>query len=114
MLVFDGLRVGEVNRAREALWCASGKVLNVGIALHHLGGPSRTIALIGGASGDGIERELDGLGVPATFVRSRRTTRACTTILDRSSGETTELGEHAGAGEPAELGPFAEGCRAAG
>ena len=61
MLVFDGLRVGEVNRAREALWCASGKVLNVGIALHHLGGPSRTIALIGGPSGDGIERGLLGL-----------------------------------------------------
>ena len=113
MLVFDGLRVGEVNRAREALWCASGKVLNVGIALHHLGGPSRTIALIGGPSGDGIERELDGLGVPATFVRSRRPTRACTTILDRSSGETTELVENAGAVEPDEIGAFREAYAAA-
>lgn len=108
MLVFDGLRVGEVNRAREALWCASGKVLNVGIALHHLGGPSRTIALIGGPSGDGIESELDALGVPATFVRSRRATRACTTVLDRSSGETTELVENAGAVEPDELRAFRE------
>jgi hypothetical protein len=26
MLVFDGVRVGEVNRAREAYWCSSGKV----------------------------------------------------------------------------------------
>jgi 1-phosphofructokinase family hexose kinase len=106
MLVFDGLRVGEVNRAREALWCASGKVLNVGIALHHLGGPSRTIALVGGLPGDEIERELGALGVPATFTRSRRPTRACTTILDRASGETTELVENAGAVEPDEIRAF--------
>ena len=108
MLVFDGLRVGEVNRAREAHQSASGKVLNVGIALHHLGGSSRTIALIGGPSGDGIERELGSLGVPAAFVRSRRPTRACTTILDRASGETTELVENAGAVEADEIQAFRE------
>ncbi len=35
ILSFDELRWGEVNRARSAHWCASGKVLNVGIALAH-------------------------------------------------------------------------------
>ena len=30
------LRIGEVNRARDVQWCASGKVLNVGLALHRL------------------------------------------------------------------------------
>ena len=32
ILVFDGFRYGEVNRAAEAVWCASGKVFNAGIA----------------------------------------------------------------------------------
>ena len=45
ILVFDAFRYGEVNRASEVLWCASGKVFNAGIAAHHLGGPSRTLAL---------------------------------------------------------------------
>ncbi|MGE5194023.1 MAG: 1-phosphofructokinase family hexose kinase, partial [Deltaproteobacteria bacterium] len=36
IVVLDGLAVGEVNRAREVHWCASGKVLNVGLALHCL------------------------------------------------------------------------------
>ena len=50
MLIFDGVRVGEVNRAREAHWCSSGKVLNVGLALHYLGGPHLTLAPVGGVS----------------------------------------------------------------
>ncbi len=36
IVVLDALSVGEVNRAREVHWCASGKVLNVGLALHCL------------------------------------------------------------------------------
>lgn len=36
VVLLDELHVGEVNRAREVHWCASGKVLNVGIALAHL------------------------------------------------------------------------------
>jgi tagatose 6-phosphate kinase len=36
ILVVDAFRLGEVNRAREAHWCGSGKVLNVGIALAHM------------------------------------------------------------------------------
>jgi 1-phosphofructokinase family hexose kinase len=106
MLVFERFRVGEVNRAAEACWCASGKVLNVGLALHHLGGPNLTIALVGGASGESIERELAGLGMRHVSIAARRPTRACTTILDRSSGVTTELVENAAPVEGAELERF--------
>ena len=35
---FDGFAVGQVNRARSVHWCASGKVLNVGIALQMYAG----------------------------------------------------------------------------
>lgn len=37
IFVLDALAVGEVNRAREVHNCASGKVLNVGLAAHCLG-----------------------------------------------------------------------------
>lgn len=32
-VLLESLKTGEVNRAREAHWCASGKVLNVGLAV---------------------------------------------------------------------------------
>src|SRR5262249_7617530 len=48
ILQFDALAVGEVNRATDVQWCASGKVLNVGIALGHLGAESLTLAPLGG------------------------------------------------------------------
>ena len=61
IMVFDRLRPGEVNRAREAVWCGSGKVLNAGLAAHHLGGPSLTLAPLGGPPLAEIEREFAGI-----------------------------------------------------
>ena len=57
ILVFDQVRWGEVNRAREVAWCGSGKVLNAGMAAHHLGGPGLTLAPLGGLPLAEIERE---------------------------------------------------------
>jgi hypothetical protein len=42
IMVHDTLRPGEVNRARDVRWCASGKVLNVAVALARFGGPLLT------------------------------------------------------------------------
>jgi 1-phosphofructokinase family hexose kinase len=95
ILVFDSLHVGAVNRAREAHFCASGKVLNVGVALHHLGGPSLTLAPSGGISGQSMEEEFRRLGVPARWIPLRRSSRMCTTLLDRGTGLATELVENA-------------------
>ncbi len=134
IVVLDALAVGEVNRAREVHWCASGKVLNVGLALHCLcaspplskggqggsregeiencklenddGVPARTLALVGGLSGDAIRHEFAELGVSARWVTSRTPTRVCTTILDQGTGTTTELVENAGAVSPEELEEF--------
>jgi len=108
ILVFDEFRIGEVNRARDSRWCASGKVINAGIALHRLGGASRTIALAGGLPRGAIERELADLGVPARIVPSSATTRVCTTILDRSGGNLsmTELVENARPMGPGEYEEF--------
>ena len=94
ILVFDSFRYGEVNRAAEVLWCASGKVFNAGIAAHHLGGPSLTLAPVGGPAVPQIEAEFAALGVPYRWVQTRAATRICTTLLDRATGSITELVEN--------------------
>ena len=47
---FAGIEIGEVNRATEVRCCASGKVLNVAVALGTLGGVSRAVTVMGGAA----------------------------------------------------------------
>ncbi len=106
ILVLDAFRCGEVNRAREVHWCASGKVFNAGIALQHLGGPCRILSTVGGPAVPLIERELDALGVPYHWILTRSETRICTTILDRAAGTITELVENGRPLAPRELDCF--------
>lgn len=105
ILVFDQFQTGEVNRAREAHWCASGKVLNVAIALHHLVAPNRTVCLVGGESGGAIKREFDQHGISAHWIESKSPTRVCTTILS-TGNPATELVENTAAATSAELRAF--------
>lgn len=95
ILVFDRFTRGEVNRAVETYSCASGKVINVGIALASLGAESRTLSVLGGRSGALIESEMASLRVSSRWIHDPATTRTCTTIIERSTGETTELVENA-------------------
>ena len=106
IMLFERFVPGEVNRARQVAWCASGKVLNVGIALHHLGAESQTLALTGGSCGQAIQREFARLGVPYRFVTSAASTRICTTILDQATSQTTELVENAAAVRADEIEAF--------
>jgi len=106
ILTFDSLRLGEVNRAGRAIWCASGKVFNAGIAAHHLGGPSLTLAPVGGPAAGAIEAELSELGVPHQLIFTAAATRVCTTVLDESTGTMTELVENGRAMSAGELEEF--------
>ena len=108
ILLFDKFVTGEVNRAAEAHWCASGKVLNVGLALHRLGGPAKTLALVGGAAGEAIEREFRDEAVSARWIQTTAPTRVCTTILDQGKGVTTELVENSPELLRSELDAFQE------
>jgi 1-phosphofructokinase family hexose kinase len=94
ILVFDRLTPGEVNRAKDAVWCGSGKVLNAGLAAHHLGGPTITLAPLGGPPLLEIEREFAEMGMPRRWIRTEAATRVCTTLLDHSKGQITELVEN--------------------
>lgn len=106
ILIFDSFRYGEVNRAAEVIWCASGKVFNAGIAVHHLGGASLTLAPVGGPALPQIEAEFAALGVPYRWVRTRAATRICTTLVDRANGSITELVENGRPLTPDELDAF--------
>lgn len=106
ILRFDALCVGEVNRAREAQWCASGKVLNVGMALSCWEQEAHTICPVGGAAGLQIQEDCAAHGMNASWVTASAPTRVCTTLLDATTGETTELVENAGALSAAELAGF--------
>lgn len=93
----DRLTLGEVNRARDVTWCASGKVINVGMALHRLGATARLLTMIGGWSGREIQTEINALNLPAHWIETHQLTRVCTTILDAQQQQTTELVENASA-----------------
>ena len=111
ILVFDQFTRGEVNRAVETCACASGKVINVGFALTALGAKSRTLSVLGGRSGALIEAEFAASGVPARWIRDPATTRTCTTIIERSTGEITELVENAAMIEAASCDAFVDALR---
>jgi 1-phosphofructokinase family hexose kinase len=95
ILRFDSLRLGDVNRAAEAHGCASGKVFNVGIALSRLGGDCRLISPIGRDVVQRVCRELEGLGVRSRLIEHGEATRVCTTLVNSTTGEVTELVENA-------------------
>lgn len=107
ILAFDAFQVGEVNRAREAHACASGKVLNVGLALHTLGANARTLSLIGGPTGEQIEGEFAAWGALRRWIRAESPTRTCTTVVDYGACSVTELVENARAVSISELEQFA-------
>lgn len=95
ILVFRNLSLGNVNRALSANWCASGKVLNVGSALSHLGCQTQTIALVGGVTGQSIVDDFARLSIQTRWIHSQAPTRVCTTLIDQSTATTTELVENA-------------------
>jgi tagatose 6-phosphate kinase len=103
---FERFRPGEVNRAVERAQCASGKVLNVGVALHFLGCESRVLSVVGYADRATVDREFTALGMSCRWIETGAATRACTTILDRQTGTTTELVENAGPLSASELAEF--------
>jgi 1-phosphofructokinase family hexose kinase len=106
ILVFDAFTPGQVNRARAAHWCASGKVLNVARALHHLGAPGRALSVVGGVPGEQVCQDFARLGIAARWVEGSVPTRVCTTILDGARHAATELVPEAGEVSAAERATF--------
>ena len=102
----DSLEPGEVNRARELVATASGKVLNVGLALHGLQAQSKSLAFVGGLYGAAIREEFAANNLSARWISTQTPTRVCTTVLDRANGRATELVENAAPVTPEDLAAF--------
>lgn len=111
IMVFDALRSGQVNRAVEVHWCASGKVLNVGRAITQLGGRQCTLSLLGGPTGQAIDHEFARAAIDSRWIWAGSPTRVCTTVLERSSGLVTELVQNAAPIAAMELEAFAAAFR---
>ncbi|WP_166820251.1 1-phosphofructokinase family hexose kinase [Thalassoroseus pseudoceratinae] len=96
ILTFRSFELGHVNRAKSAHWCASGKVLNVGLALHRLCGHSRVLCVTDdGPAGTAMQAEYERQSVPTHWIKTQAVTRVCTTLLDEHTEQTTELVENA-------------------
>jgi len=106
ILVFRQFRYGEVNRAQEVHWCASGKVFNAGIAVRRLGAPGLTLAPVGGLPRAEIDREFCEMGIRHRWIVTEAATRVCTTILDQATGTITELVENGRCLTPREIEEF--------
>jgi 1-phosphofructokinase family hexose kinase len=86
---------GEVNRIRRTIVTASGKGVNVALALKQLGGQPRLLGFCGGDSGRYCAAEMQRLGIAARWIEVPAPTRHCHTLIEDDTGRVTELVEEA-------------------
>jgi tagatose 6-phosphate kinase len=89
----DRLTVGAIHRPRIVAAVPGGKGLNAARAAARLGGRVTVAGIVAGRSGDWIREEIDARGIEASWATTTGQTRTCVSILDRSSGEMTEIYE---------------------
>ena len=85
------MQLGEVNRCRAVALSAAGKGGNVARVLQTLRTSCVLLSFCGGETGKLWLEDLRGDGVRVDVVRTRSATRICQTMIDRSSGEITEI-----------------------
>jgi 1-phosphofructokinase family hexose kinase len=94
-MVFEKPRLGELNRAQQVRYEASGKGLNVARALVSLGHPATAVAPLGGAFGDMIAAAVRNSGVHLLAIPAAPT-RCNVKVVDLQGN----LSEFNTAGEP--------------
>ena len=100
-MVFERLRVDEVNRAASVHDYASGKSINVARVLRARGEEVFATGFAGGDRCAPLLRDVEAAGIRNYFVTVDAPTRQCVTVIDRAAGTATELVE--------ESRPVAEG-----
>jgi len=108
-LLVDEIVVGEVNRVRSAVAFAGGKAAHVAMSAKALGEDVTWIGVLGGETGDEIERQLAELGVKVISVRTASVTRTNLEIIDKD-GRITEVLEPGGIVDANELAEFRSAC----
>lgn len=89
LFFLDKFTPGEVHRVARVEEYASGKGINCGRVLQHLGGSPLLMHFLGANNGSRIFDELSANGVNQAPVWIQKPTRICTTIA--SAGDSTEL-----------------------
>jgi 1-phosphofructokinase len=80
-LTLDAFALGSVNRASGSTREPSGKGVNVSIALHRAGVPTRAIIPAGGDTGRFLSQDLAARGLPFTLVETNTEIRTNITLL---------------------------------
>lgn len=108
-IAVDEITPGTIHRPEFVLAVPGGKGLNAARAAFSLGGDVTAVGIVGGRAGEWISDRLAGLGLSATLVGdvSGHETRACLSVLDRSTGRLTEFYE-AGEGIGPHVWPMLE------
>jgi len=91
VMVFDAVRIGGVQRARQVVEAPAGKSVNVARVLQALGRTAACTGFIGGPRGRFLVEHLDRLGIAHEFVPVAPETRLCVTVIDAAAHTHTEL-----------------------
>ena len=84
---------GEIHRPELLSVLAGGKAVNVARAATRLGLEAVVVPVVAGHAGAWLVEALAAEGIPARAVRIPGETRTCLSILDRSTGDLTEIYE---------------------
>jgi|SRR5690554_604211 len=94
-LVCNGLELGSITRAHEALAVAGGKGINVARSIHRLKGEAIATGLAGGATGSIIQKLLAEEGIKHRFTEIAANSRVCLALIDEQKEMVTEVHEPA-------------------
>ncbi|NOZ56868.1 MAG: hexose kinase [Calditrichaeota bacterium] len=94
-LWFDGLQLGEVNRAVKQRVSGGGKGTNVARILGQLGQRAKLFTFVGGFVGQELLRVLEEEGLDVEAVDTGQPTRVCSTLIDTKESTQTEIVEEA-------------------
>ena len=90
-VILDALEPGTVHRARAVRSHAGGKGVNVACCLADWGVPVTATGILGADNDAAFTQALAGKGIADRFVRIPGETRTNLKLLDRRTGETTDI-----------------------
>jgi len=91
VLEFQELKPGQVNRAESCREFGSGKGLNTALVLRGLGHQVSLVQVLGGTNGGRLKAYCEGRHIESVNIEVRSETRVCSTVIDKLTGQVTEL-----------------------
>lgn len=105
-VTIDAFGVDKVNRIGKSRLDAAGKGINVSKVVRELGGRTKTIAFLGGASGDFIKAALEKERITLLDVKVDGETRTNIKIVDPSNNTYTDINDSGSMVGPEQLQVF--------